>query len=97
MCVSVYVSRANDEGQPWQLFARHKAHYGKIEGTIHYNIRPATLSLHSACQCMIHQLMLNITTDIKILSLTDLMFGVKLDSSAPRLLSISSDRTIVSF
>ena len=27
---------------------------------------------------------------------TDLMFGVKLDSDAPRLLSISSDRTIVS-
>ena len=38
MCVSVYVSRANDEGQPWQLFARHKAHYGKIEGTIYDTI-----------------------------------------------------------
>lgn len=64
MCVSVYVSRANDEGQPWQLFARHKAHYGKIEGTIRYNVRPATLS--PACQCMIHQLMLYIYHDIKI-------------------------------
>ena len=30
-----------------------------------------------------------------ITSLIDLMFGIKLDSNAPRLLSISSDRTIV--
>lgn len=32
---------------------------------------------------------------IGITALKDLMFGIKLDSSAPRLLSISSDRTIV--
>lgn len=48
MCVSVYISQPNDEGQPWQLFARHKAHYGKIEGMIRYSAghpQPATLSL----------------------------------------------------
>ena len=85
MCVSVYTSRPDDDNHPWQLFARHKAHYKKIEGTMTTTI--TLLSLASSRACAI---------TISSESLTDLMFGVKLDSSAPRLLSISSDRTIVS-
>ena len=34
MCVSVYISRPSDDNQPWQFFARHRAHYKKIEGMI---------------------------------------------------------------
>ena len=34
MCVSVYISRPDDDSHPWQLFARHKSHYKKIEGTM---------------------------------------------------------------
>ena len=76
-CVSVYTAQPDDEHQPWQFFARHRAHYKAIEGiSINHDMEQVTLASY------IH---------------TDLMFGVKLDSDAPRLLSISSDRTIVSF
>lgn len=46
MCVSVYISRPDDASQPWQLFARHKAHYKKIEGN---NI--ITVKMTVACYC----------------------------------------------
>ena len=32
MCVSVYMAQPSDQQQPWQFFARHRAHYKKIEG-----------------------------------------------------------------
>lgn len=76
MCVSVYV--AEPEGsQPWSFFARHRAHYKKIQGRLTYCSKDE-LNVHVFATCL------------------DIMFGVKLDSKAPRLLSLSSDRTIVS-
>ena len=98
MCVSVYTAHPDSDDQPWQFFARHRAHYKKIEGQSIMLPSLINITANTAAVDVTVFLQYNNMTVCYFVAYTnaDLMFGVKLDSNAPRLLSVSTDKTIVS-